>query len=161
MAADGSGASPNDARIVKRLAAWPGVTRQRADCGNGTALASNGVQVVHLHGNGAAELWLTRPVIDRLGAVLADSGRVTVRPSGDWVTVPLDTDSDLAMVASLASVAIKASGTLGTAARARTPCSAAAGGIPPDRLASLVTAGGGSPMPLSQFPLLRRVERTP
>ncbi|MFI0356672.1 luciferase family protein [Actinomadura sp. 9N407] len=163
MAADGSGATSHDVRIAERLAAWPGVTRERADCGTGVALAAGGVQIMHLHGGGAAELRLTRSVIDRLGPALADSGRVAIRPGREWIVVGLDADSDRSLVISLASVAIKAcvpdpaSG--GAAPRTWAPCSAAAGGIPPERLAALVTAGGGSPMPLSQFPLLHRAGR--
>jgi hypothetical protein len=133
------------------------------------ALAAAGVQVIHLHTGAEAELRLTRPVVDRMGAALADSGRVTIQPGGEWISVSLDTDSDMALVVSLASVAIKAGvAVAGTpagpasraaAARLRVPCSLAAGGLPPDRLAALVTAGGGSPMPLSQFPLLPRGAR--
>ncbi|MEW2355622.1 luciferase family protein [Spirillospora sp. NPDC029432] len=161
MAADGSGATSNDVRIADRLARWPGVSRERAECGTGTALAAGGVQIVHLHGGAVAELRLTRPVIGRLGEVLADSGRVAFIPGGEWVAVRLDTDSDLAMVASLASVAIKAGSAPGAVPRPGAPCSAAAGGIAPDRLAALVTAGGGSPMPLSQFRLMHRTGPPP
>jgi hypothetical protein len=127
------------------------------------ALAAGGVQIMHLHGGGVAELRLTRPVIDRLGTALADSGRVAIQAGGEWILVGLDTDSDLSLVASLASVAIKACAADraagGAGPRSRGPCSAAAGGLAPERLAALFTAGGGSPMPMSQFPLLHRNPR--
>ncbi|XVQ08001.1 luciferase family protein [Spirillospora sp. CA-255316] len=168
MAADGSGGTSHAGRIADRLSAWPGVSKVRADCGTGVALAAQGVQVIHLHTGAEAELRLTRPVVQRMGGALADSGRVTIQPGGEWISVALETGSDVALVVSLASVAIKA-GVAGAgtpagsasraAARLRVPCSLAAGGLPPDRLAALVTAGGGSPMPLSQFPLLPRGAR--
>jgi hypothetical protein len=122
----------------------------------GTAFATAGRQFLHLHSDDSAELRLTRPVVGRLGAVLSSSGRVAIQPGGEWITVRLDTGSDVGLVVSLASVAIKANGTA-LAPGGGAPCSAAAGGIPPERLARLITAGpGGSPMPLSQFPFLPR-----
>ena len=135
------------------------MSKVRADCGTGVALAAHGVQVIHLHTGTEAELRLTRPVVDRMGATLAESGQVAILPDGEWVSVRLDTDSDVSLVVSLASVAIKAAAASRGAARSRVPCSAAVAGLPPDRLAALVTAGGGSPMPLGQFPLLPRRTR--
>jgi hypothetical protein len=101
-------------RLTAQLDAWPAVRAGRAECGVGTGFAParrSGAQIVHLHGGDEAELHLTRPVIARLGDVLLKSGRVVVTPGGDWVRVRLDTESDVALVMSLASVAIKASGT--------------------------------------------------
>ncbi|TDD96098.1 luciferase family protein [Actinomadura rubrisoli] len=126
MATGGSGSHSNAGRIVARLRTWPGVSVVRADCGVGVALCAGGRQIMHLHGGDEAELCLTRPVVDRLGGALADSGRALVRPGGDWVAVRLDTDSDLAMVMSLASVAIKAALNRPVGAGARiAPCAAA------------------------------------
>jgi hypothetical protein len=100
-------------RLTTELDAWPAVRADRAECGVGTGFSAAaqqaGAQIVHLHGDDEAELYLTRPVIARLGDVLRKSGRVTVTPGGDWVRVRLDTESDVALVMSLASVAIKAS----------------------------------------------------
>ncbi|WP_242894102.1 luciferase domain-containing protein [Actinomadura litoris] len=108
MATGGSGTDSNAGRVVARLRKWSGVSVGRADCGLGVALCAGHGQFMHLHTGDEAELCLTRPVVDRLGGALADSGRVLVRPGGDWVAVRLDTDSDMAMAVSLASVAIKA-----------------------------------------------------
>lgn len=110
-------------RLTRQLDAWPAVHADRAECGLGTGFAAAhraGGQIVHLHGGDEAELYLTRPVIDRLGAALRESGRVSVSPGGDWVRVRLDTESDVRLVMSLASVAIKASGP-----DASSPCHAA------------------------------------
>ncbi|WP_433324045.1 luciferase family protein [Spirillospora sp. CA-294931] len=111
MAVNGSGLTSNAGRIADRISAWPGVTRARADCGVGVALVSGGRQIMHLHGDDEAELRLTRAVVDRLGCTLAECERVEIRPGGEWITVRLDTDSDVALVVSLASVAIKATAT--------------------------------------------------
>jgi hypothetical protein len=107
-------------RLTAQLDAWPAVRAGRAECGVGTGFAPahrDGAQIVHLHGGDEAELHLTRPVIERLGAVLRESGRVAVSPGGDWVRVRLDTESDVALVMSLASVAIKANDPAETARR--------------------------------------------
>jgi hypothetical protein len=122
-------------RIADRLEAWPGVTKLRADCGIGLALQVGGNQFVHFHTDDEAELRLTRPVLERLGEALAASGRVAVRPGGEWVAVRLDTDSDMALVVSLASVAIKANTTTGhVASRSLSPCGVAVRSPRPGRL---------------------------
>jgi luciferase-like monooxygenase len=100
-------------RLMAQLDAWPAVRAGRAGCGVGTGFAPvrrADAQIVHLHGGDEAELHLTRPVVARLGDVLLKSGRVAVDPGGDWVRVRLDTESDVALVMSLASVALKANG---------------------------------------------------
>ncbi|WP_242911285.1 luciferase domain-containing protein [Actinomadura terrae] len=130
MATGGSGTVSNAGRVVARLREWSGVSVGRADCGVGVALCAGHGQFMHLHTGDEAELCLTRAVLDRLGGALADSGRVLVRPGGDWVAVRLDTDSDVAMVVALASVAIKAH-TPPTARGTRTtPCPAASPSLP-------------------------------
>ncbi|MFC4913601.1 luciferase family protein [Actinomadura gamaensis] len=137
MAANGSGATAavggdarpagrraaggNGGRLLEQVGSWPDVSVVRADCGFGRALATGGRQVLHLHGD-EAEFRLTRPVLDRLGEALAGTGRVRVRPGGEWVAVRLDTDSDLALALALTSVAIKAT----AAVRDAGPCGAAA-----------------------------------
>jgi hypothetical protein len=95
-------------RAMARVASWPGVRRGRAACGLGTALNVGGRQLVHLHADGFAELRLTWPVIGRLRRPLLECGRVQIAPGGDWIRVRLDTDSDVDLFTSLASVAIKA-----------------------------------------------------
>ncbi|RFU40112.1 hypothetical protein DZF91_18825 [Actinomadura logoneensis] len=115
-------AGENGGRLLEQVGSWPDVAVVRADCGLGSALAADGRQVLHLHGGDEAEFRLTRPVLERLGAALAGSGRVRVRPGGEWVAVRLDTDSDMALALSLTSVALKAT----TGTRAPSPCGALA-----------------------------------
>jgi Family of unknown function (DUF5519) len=98
-------------RLTRQLDAWPAVRAGRAECGLGTGFSAAhqaGAQIVHLHGGDEVELHLTRAVIARLGDALRESGRVAVTPGGDWIRVRLDTESDVRLVMSLASVAIKA-----------------------------------------------------
>lgn len=153
MATGGSGSNANAGRIVARLRTWPGVSVVRADCGVGVALCAGGGQFIHLHCGDEAELCLTREVVDRLGGALADSGRVTLRPGDDWIAVRLDTDLDMAMVVSLASVAIKAHADPPPVNGTRiAPC----GSAPPHRVGGsagrpgLRGAGAGAPGPVTR-----------
>ncbi|MBT2214051.1 luciferase family protein [Actinomadura sp. NEAU-AAG7] len=143
MATGGSGTDSNAGRVVARLRKWSGVSVGRADCGVGVALCAGHGQFMHLHTGDEAELCLTRPVVDRLGGALADSGRVLVRPGGDWVAVRLDTDSDMAMAVSLASVAIKAHTRPAARGTPITPCPAAT----PPRPGGSGASGGPSGEP--------------
>jgi Family of unknown function (DUF5519) len=98
-------------RLTRQLDAWPAVRAGQAECGLGTGFSTAhraGTQIVHLHGGDEAQVYLTRPVIARLGDALLESGRVMVSEGGDWVRVRLDTESDVALTMSLASVAIQA-----------------------------------------------------
>lgn len=120
-------------RLTAQLDSWPAVRAGRAECGVGTGFSPAqrvGAQIVHLHGGAEAEVHLTRPVIARLGDVLLQSGRVAVTPGDDWVRVRIDTESDVALVMSLASVAIQANGPDGTAGQnvAISPCHAGSSG---------------------------------
>nr|WP_307797195.1 luciferase family protein [Actinomadura barringtoniae] len=143
VAAHGNGSISLAGRIVDRLNSWPGVAKVRADCGMGVALTAGGSQIMHLHTDDEAELRLSRPVIERLGGVLTESGRVRIKPDSEWIAVRLDTDSDMALVVSLASVAIKASTAADIAPHSYAPCGAARA-APEGTLRRLTTAIRGS-----------------
>ncbi|MBO2452727.1 DUF5519 family protein [Actinomadura barringtoniae] len=119
------------------------MAKVRADCGMGVALTAGGSQIMHLHTDDEAELRLSRPVIERLGGVLTESGRVRIKPDSEWIAVRLDTDSDMALVVSLASVAIKASTAADIAPHSYAPCGAARA-APEGTLRRLTTAIRGS-----------------
>ncbi len=65
-------------------------------------------QILHFHDEAYADLRLTRPVIDRMHEVLAHSRRIFMEPGDDWIGIRLETPSDVALLVTLVSVAIKA-----------------------------------------------------
>ncbi|MFB9831262.1 luciferase domain-containing protein [Actinoallomurus acaciae] len=93
--------------VIDRFQNWP-LRECRANCPPGRALALHGLQLVHLHRDDLAEVFLTHQVIRRLGATLTASGRVDLVADTDWVQVHLDTNSDLSLLESLVSLAIQA-----------------------------------------------------
>jgi hypothetical protein len=93
--------------VIARFRNWP-LTECRAECPPGRALTLHGLQVVHLHRGDLAEVFLTQPVIHRLGTALTASGRVDIPADAGWAQVHLDTDSDLSLLESLVSLAIQA-----------------------------------------------------
>ncbi|MCW2889474.1 MAG: hypothetical protein QOE54_435 [Streptosporangiaceae bacterium] len=117
-------------RVIAQVTSWSSVSAGRAECGMGVGLSVNTRQIVHLHSQGGAHVRLTRPVILRMEDALLHSGRVEMEPSEDWVSVRLDSDSDVALLLSLVSVAIKATAAEppGVARRAAPQCPAAAHG---------------------------------
>ncbi|WP_433180899.1 luciferase family protein [Actinoallomurus sp. CA-150999] len=94
--------------MAAQLTAWPGLDTGRPSCGVGRGFAFHGTQVLHLHTGDEADLRLTRPFIDRLDQVLAESGQIVLRPGDDWVTVRLDTDTAGSLLITLISLAIQA-----------------------------------------------------
>jgi hypothetical protein len=65
-------------------------------------------QILHFHDESYAVLRLTRPVIDRMHEALAHSRRIFMVPGDDWIGIRLETPSDVALLVTLVSVAIKA-----------------------------------------------------
>ncbi|MEO3787075.1 luciferase family protein [Actinocorallia sp. B10E7] len=98
-------AGPFSQRVLTLTRTWPNVTVQKADCGRGAALVSAGCQVVHLHGGDEAELLLGEKSVARLSPVLGESGRAWLDDRS--VRLRLDGDSDVRMLLSLLSLAIK------------------------------------------------------
>ena len=96
-------------RAVEQLRQWPALTESSVRGRAGAVFTAGRRQVVHLHRPDEAELRLTRPVIERLRRALACRTRVRVMPGSDWVRLPLECESDVALLAALVSVAIKAS----------------------------------------------------
>jgi hypothetical protein len=96
----------------------------QADCGIGTGVGTPAGQILHFHGDSYADLRLTRPVIDRMHEVLAQSGRLFIVPDGDWIGMRLETSSDAALLVTLVSLAIKANAGTPPSAWPASPCSA-------------------------------------
>ncbi|WP_067460009.1 luciferase domain-containing protein [Actinomadura macra] len=94
-------------RALRQLRGWPALTVCQADDGAGNALALRTHQIVHLHSEDEAEVLLTLPVVQRMAEALSDCSQVIMEPGG-WVRVRLDGASDVILLVSLVSVAIKA-----------------------------------------------------
>jgi hypothetical protein len=95
-------------RALAALRHWPALTECPADSGAGIGLAAGSLQIVHLHLADEAELYLTWPVILRLGVALAGTRQVRFAPGDDWVIARLATEGDVTTLTSLVSVAIQA-----------------------------------------------------
>ena len=118
-------------RVISQLTSWSAVRAAKADCGVGVGVGTRSGQFVHFHGAETADLFLTHAVIERMHEVLAESGRVLIRPGHDWVQVRLEADSDVALLVTLASLAIKANDTPPAVATRPAPCGAATARIHP------------------------------
>ncbi|MFF3847219.1 luciferase family protein [Streptomyces sp. NPDC002328] len=95
-------------RALERLEVWPDLSRGRASCGAGRALRSVHSEILHFHSDHDVDLHLTVPAIQRIHRDLRASTAVRVVPGSRWVTVHLDCDTDVDLLMSLVSVALKA-----------------------------------------------------
>ncbi|MGW2817017.1 luciferase domain-containing protein [Streptomyces sp. NPDC001415] len=64
--------------------------------------------MVHFHSGFAADLHLTHMAIERLRPELRHSTAIRLKPGSAWVTILLDCDSDVDLLLTLVSVALKA-----------------------------------------------------
>lgn len=95
-------------RAMERLEAWPDLSAGPASCGAGRALRSVHSEIVHFHSAHDVDLHLTVRAIERFHDDLQDSTAIRLVPGSRWVTVHLDCDTDLDLLLSLVSVALKA-----------------------------------------------------
>ncbi|MFD4571924.1 luciferase family protein [Streptomyces sp. NPDC058417] len=95
-------------RAMQRLEVWPDLSTGQASCGAGRALRSVHSEILHFHSGRDVDLHLTVPAILRIHADLEESTAVRVVPGSRWVTVHLDCDTDVDLLMSLVSVALKA-----------------------------------------------------
>ncbi|GKQ38927.1 luciferase family protein [Streptomyces sp. A012304] len=95
-------------RALERLQSWPDLSAGRASCGTGRALRSAHSEIVHFHSGRDVDLHLTVPAIQRIHADLRGSTAVRLIPGSRWVTIRLDCDTDVDLLMSLVSVALKA-----------------------------------------------------
>ncbi|MBT3154023.1 DUF5519 family protein [Streptomyces sp. CHD11] len=95
-------------RAMERLLTWPDLSAAPAGCGTGQALRTAGEEIVHFHSPRSVDLHLTHRAIQRFHHDLGGSSAIRVVPGSCWVTVHLDCATDVDLLLSLVSVALKA-----------------------------------------------------
>ncbi|MEU6525187.1 luciferase family protein [Streptomyces sp. NPDC046924] len=95
-------------RAMELLRTWPDLTACKAACGTGQALRSAREEIVHFHSERDVDLHLTRRAIQRFHYDLNASTAIQLTPGSSWVTVHLDCATDVDLLLSLVSVALKA-----------------------------------------------------
>ncbi|CAL9505905.1 luciferase domain-containing protein [Streptomyces sp. enrichment culture] len=95
-------------RARERLTDWPDLTAGPAGCGTGQALRSPHGEIVHFHSGHDVDLHLTDSALRRWSADLGASSAIRLVPGSGWVTVHLDCDTDVDLLLSLVSMALKA-----------------------------------------------------
>ncbi|MEU9860763.1 luciferase family protein [Streptomyces sp. NPDC047971] len=100
----------------ERLMSWPSLVPGRTPCGAELGLGTPTQDIVHFHGEHEADVHLTRAMIAKLRPALLGSSAVRLRAGSGWVTVRLDTGSDIDLLATLVSAALQASTRLQDAA---------------------------------------------
>jgi len=91
---------------LEQLRSWPALEVSQTGHRAAVRARGPGVSVARLRHPDAAELYLTWPVIQRLGDALVAGGRIRFDPASDWIRVPLDGASDVRLL--LMNVAIQA-----------------------------------------------------
>lgn len=95
-------------RALQQLEAWPDLTAGPASCGTGRALRTAHSEIAHFHSDHDVDLHLTSRALRRFAADLAESTAIRLLPGSRWVTVHLDCDTDIDLLQTLVSVALKA-----------------------------------------------------
>jgi hypothetical protein len=95
-------------RAMEQLELWPDLTSGAASCGAGRALRSVHSEIVHFHSDRDVDLHLTASAIRRFHDDLRESTAIRLVPGSNWVTVHLDCDTDVDLLKSLVSAALKA-----------------------------------------------------
>ncbi|GAA3501580.1 DUF5519 family protein [Streptomyces prasinosporus] len=95
-------------RAMERLGTWPDLTVCPAGCGTGQALRTSRDEIVHFHSARDVDLHLTHRAIQRFHYDLGGSSAIRLVPGSCWVTVRLDCATDVDLLLSLVSVALKA-----------------------------------------------------
>ncbi|WKX69253.1 luciferase family protein [Streptomyces sp. XD-27] len=106
------------------LAGWPALSRGSAGCGARHCLCAGGREIVHFHDGNEVDVHLTHDMIHRLRPALRTSSALQLPAASGWITVRLETGSDIDLLATLVSAALLATGgEPGAAESARTdPC---------------------------------------
>lgn len=95
-------------RALEQLRCWPALEGRVRDGGAAADVLVSAQPVVRLGQPDLAEVRLTSAVIQRVCPALMTVGQVRCEPRGDWIRMRLGTDTDVATLASLVSIAIQA-----------------------------------------------------
>ncbi|MBL1082765.1 DUF5519 family protein [Streptomyces actinomycinicus] len=95
-------------RALAQLAIWPDLRPAVPSCGLGRAVSSVHGEIAHFHSERDVDLRLTDRAVRRLAKDLKDSGAIRIVPGSQWVTLRLDAASDVDLLLTLVSVALKA-----------------------------------------------------
>lgn len=95
-------------RAIKQFVSWPDLTEDRPSCGIGRALRSPVAEIAHFHSDRSADLHLTAGSIRRIVNDLAESSAIRLVPGSHWVTVRLDSHTDVDLLMTLMSLALQA-----------------------------------------------------
>jgi hypothetical protein len=93
---------------MERLLTWPDLSACPPRCGTGQALRSARDEIVHFHSARDVDLHLTQRAVQRFHYDLGGSSAIQLVPGSGWVTVHLDCATDVDLLLSLVSVALKA-----------------------------------------------------
>lgn len=93
---------------MTRLTDWPDLVEAPPSCGTGRALRTDGAEIAHFHSDRAVDVHLSAPAIWRLRGDLKGSTAIRLVPGSHWVTVHLECESDIDLLMTLVSVALKA-----------------------------------------------------
>ncbi|MFE1955519.1 MULTISPECIES: luciferase domain-containing protein [Streptomyces] len=94
-------------RAMTELGTWPHLVSGPPRCSIGHAFGPAGHDLVHFHSDDCADLYLTAPAVQRLLPHLRRTSAVRVHPGASWITVLLECDTDVQLLLSLVSLALK------------------------------------------------------
>ncbi|MEW2251027.1 luciferase family protein [Streptomyces sp. NPDC006975] len=118
-------------RAMDRLANWADLSEAAPSCGTGRALRSPQAEIAHFHTDRDVDLHLTTWAIRRFEQDLGSATAVRLVPGAQWVTVRLEVDTDIDLLMTLVSLALRA--------HQRGP-------VPRDATPARCTAGPGAPV---------------
>ncbi|WP_394428497.1 luciferase domain-containing protein [Streptomyces sp. SGAir0957] len=94
-------------RAMTELGTWPHLVSGPPRCSVGHAFGAEGHELVHFHADDCADLYLTSTAVERLLPQLRHSSAIRVQPGASWITVLLECDTDVELLLSLVSLALK------------------------------------------------------
>ncbi|WP_133910766.1 luciferase domain-containing protein [Streptomyces sp. NBC_00582] len=93
---------------LAELVSWPDLTEVPSSCGTGRALGTAGGEIAHFHSDRSVDLLLTARAIRRYERDLRRSTAIRLVPGSHWVTVRLECESDVSLLKTLMSAALRA-----------------------------------------------------